>query len=126
MKPLWEELQDLADDLLRWNKVDKAQLQTLRAAAVQMENWFVANTELREENCDALARIQQQDNALHALADVFHHAAKFARGETTLDAFGTGVIDKAPFLNAMAAHGRDSVGSPLPARKKRKAAPCPA
>ena len=117
--PLWDELRETADYLIRWNKVDKPQLQVIRAAATQMENWFVANAELREENAAAIKRIQEQDAALHALADVFFHAAKFARQEVTLDAFGTGVIDKVPFLNAMASRGLNSVGGELPVRRKK-------
>lgn len=118
-RPLWDELADTADTMAIEGLVNKAQLQTLRAAAVQMENWFVANAELREEKDAAMKRVAEQDAALHALADVFFHAAKFARAEITLDAFGTGVIDKSPFLNAMAARGLNSVGAPLPKRKKR-------
>ncbi len=122
MMPLWDELSDIADTLTMVGKLDKPTLQTIRAAAVQMENWFTAVQELREEKDAAMKRVGEQDAALHALADVFHHAAKFARHEITMDAFGTGVIDKAPFKNIMAAHGLDGVGSLLPEKRKRKAA----
>lgn len=121
-RPLWEELNDAADTLALAGQVNKPTLQLLRAAAVQMENWFIANSELREENGAAIKRINEQDAALRALADVFFHAAKFARQEITMDAFGTGVIDKVPFLNAMAARGLNSVGGALPVRKKKVAA----
>ena len=122
MKTIWDELEDIADALACAGKLDKRQLQTLRAAAIQMENYFVGNAELREENAAAIKRINEQDAALRSLADVFFHAAKFARHEITLDAFGTGVIDKTPFLNAMAAQGLNSVGGALPVRKKQAAA----
>ncbi len=120
MKPLWDELSELADTLALAGKVDKPMLQTLRAAAIQMENWFIAVQELREEKDAAMKRVHAQDTALHALVDVFHHAAKFARHEITMDAFGTGVADKVPFRNIMSAHGLDSVGAPLPPRRKKK------
>ena len=121
MKPLWDELRETADDLLSWNKVSKQQLQVIRAAATQMENWFIANAELREENEACIKRILEQDEALHALADVFFHAAKFARREITLDAFGTSIVDKAPFTNVMAAHGLDSIGAPVKRRINKRA-----
>ena len=119
--PLWDELSEAADTLALAGTIDKRTLQTMRAAAVQMENWFTAAQELREEKDAAMQRVGEQDAALNALADVFFHAAKFARHEITLDAFGSGVIDKTPFLNAMTAHGLNSVGGALPARKKRAA-----
>ncbi len=121
MMPLWDELSELADTLALAGKVDKPALQTMRAAAIQMENWFIAVQELREEKDAAMKRVSEQDAALNALADVFHHAAKFARREITMDAFGTGVTDKAPFANIMAAHGLDGVGGPLPKKRARKA-----
>ena len=119
MKPLWDELSKAADMMALAGVLDRPTLQILRASAVQMENWFVANAELREENAAAIKRINEQDTALRSLADVFFHAAKFARHEITLDAFGTGVIDKVPYLNAMAAHGSDSIGAPVKQRKRK-------
>ena len=119
MTPLWDELSEAADTMALAGTLDRPTLQILRAAAVQMENWFVANAELREKNAAAIKRINEQDAALCALADVFFHAAKFARHEITMDAFETGVIDKVPFLNAMVAHGRDSIGAPVKTRKKK-------
>ncbi len=119
--PLWEELEDAADTLALSGQIDKRVLQLMRASSVQMKNWFVAVQELREEKDAAITRLQEQDAALHALANVFFHAAKFARQEITLDAFGTGVIDKAPFKNAMAAYGLDSAGGVRRAEKRRTA-----
>ena len=120
MTPLWDELSEAADTMALAGVLDRPTLQILRAAAVQMENWFIANAELREENAAAIKRINEQDTALRSLADVFFHAAKFARHEITLDEFGTSVIDKVPYLNAMAAHGRDSIGAPVKQRKKKE------
>lgn len=120
MKPLWDELSEAADTMALAGVLDRPTLQILRAAAVQMENWFVANAELREENAAAIKRIREQDAALRVLDDLFFHASKFARHEITMDAFGTCVIDKVPFLNAMAAHGRDGIGAPVKQRKKKE------
>jgi|DEB19_MinimDraft_2_1074335.scaffolds.fasta_scaffold15758_3 hypothetical protein len=118
-RPLWEELSEAADELAIAGKVDKQTLKLLRASVIQMENWFTGCQELREEKDEAMKRVDEQDSALNALADVFFHAAKFARHEMTIDAFGTCVIDKVPFLNAMAAHGLDSIGAPLQEKRKR-------
>lgn len=120
MKPLWEELSDTADTLALAGQIDKRALQTMRAAVVQMENWFTAVQELREEKDAAMKRVAEQDAALHALADVMTHSAKFARLEITMDAYGTGVIDKAPFVNAMAAFGLNSIGGDVAPKKPRK------
>lgn len=118
--PLWDELADVADTLAIAGQVQKPQLQTMRAAAVQMENWFVAVQDLREEKDAAMQRVSEQDAALQALADVFFHAAKFARREITMDAFATGMVDKAPFANIMVANGCNPVGSLLPPKRVRK------
>lgn len=120
MKPLWDDLSDLADTLALTGLVNKKELQIMRSASVQMENWFTAVQELRQEKDAAMKRVTEQDVALHALADVMAHSAKFARLEITMDAYGTGVIDKAPFANAMAAFGLNSVGGHKALKKPRK------
>ena len=120
-QPLWEELSDLADRLACAGQVATKDLRTIRAASVQMENWFIANSELREENGDAIKRVQEQDDALRSLADVFFHAGKFARGEITMDAFADGTKDMAPFRNIMAGmYGLNPVGGAPPAKRARK------
>jgi hypothetical protein len=92
----------------------------LQWAALHIESQDEALAALREENADAINRIGQQDDTLRGLADVFHHAAMLARKEITLDAFGAGIIDKAPFKNIMSVmYGRDSVGAPLPKKRTR-------
>ena len=120
-KPHWETITEIADRLLACEAIQGRDYKDLRSAAYQLELWFTALMELREE-CEA-ARIKrhEQDEALMALSDVFFHAAKFARQEITMDAFATGARDKAGFKNIMAtAYGRDSVGAPLPQKKQRK------
>jgi hypothetical protein len=121
IKPHWETIADLADRFAAMGVGSSKDIKDLRGAAYQMELWFTTVQELREE-CEA-ARIKrfEQDAALQALSDVFFHAAKFARGEMTMDAFATGVRDKAGFKNIMAtAYGRNSVGAPLPPKKTRE------
>jgi hypothetical protein len=121
MTPHWVTIELLTDRLERDGAVSKSDIKDLRSAAYQLELWFTALMELREE-CEA-ARIlrQEQDEALMILADVLSHTAKFARHEITMDAFAAVVRDKAGFKNIMAtAYGRDSVGAPLPPKKQRK------
>jgi hypothetical protein len=120
-KPHWETISELADRLAATGMVSNADIKDLRSAAYQLELWFSTLQELREE-CEA-ARIKryEHDTALQALSDVFFHSAKFARQEMTVDAFATGVRDKAGFKNIMAtAYGLDSIGAALPAKKIRK------
>jgi hypothetical protein len=121
-RPLWQDLAEAADTLALAGKVDKPTLQLLRASAVQMENWFIGNSELREELAEASQRIGQQDQALQALADTLQHAARFARLEVTMDEFGEAVRDKAPFANIMAHYGRGSVGEPAKAKRRKAVA----
>lgn len=121
-KPHWETIHELADRLDALGVIANSDIKDLRGAAYQMDLWFSAVKELREE-CEA-ARLKryEHDLALQSLSDVFFHAAKFARQEMTMDAFATGVRDMACFKNIMAtAYGRDSVGATLPAKKTRKA-----
>jgi len=120
-KPHWETVLNIADRLAASGVVSSRDIRDIRSAAYQLELWFTALQELREE-CEA-ARIKrhEQDEALMALSDVFFHAAKFASQEITMDAFATAVRDKAGFKNIMAmAYGRDSVGALLPPKKQRK------
>lgn len=121
-KPHWQTIAELADRLAAGQTPSKRDIEDLRGAAYQMELWFTTCQELREE-CEA-ARIKrhEHDSALSGLADMFFHAAKFARQEMTMDAFATGVRDTAPFKNIMAtAYGRDAIGALLPPKKTRKA-----
>lgn len=120
MKPLWDELADLADRLACAGQVALADLKTIRAAAIQMENWFEGNRDLRTENEAARAMVLQQDTALQVLGELFDESAKFCRKEMTLAGFSERVVDKAPFRNIMAAYGLDEVGVPLPAKRVRK------
>ena len=120
-KPHWKTIEELADRLAADDSASKHDIQNLRGAVYQMELWYTAVQELREE-CEA-ARIKraEHDAALKALSDVFFHAAKFARHEMTMDAFATGVKDMAPFKNIMATlYGQDAVGIPLKPKAKRK------
>lgn len=93
----------------------------LQATALHIEHQEAALDYVREENAALVQRVQEQDDALRALADVFFHAAKFARHEITMDEFGDGMKDQSMFRNIMAAaYGRDSLGAPLPPKKVRK------
>jgi phosphopantetheinyl transferase (holo-ACP synthase) len=119
--PHWVTIDLLTDRLEREGAVSKSDIKDLRSAAYQLELWFTTLQELREE-CEA-ARIKrhEQDEALQALSDVFFRAAKFAMQEITMDAFATGVRDKASFKNIMATvYGLDDVGTPLPPKKCKR------
>lgn len=120
-KPHWETIAELADKLASSEVASKRDIRDIRSAAYQLELRFTALQELLEECKAARIKRHEQDEALMALPDVFFHAAKFARQEMTMDAFATGVRDKAGFKNIMAtAYGRDGVGAPLPPKKQRK------
>ena len=121
-RPHWETIADMADRLAASGVVSIKDIKDLRGAAYQMELWFTTVQELREECEAARLKRHEHDLALQSLSDVFFHAAKFARQEMTMDAFATGVRDKAGFKNIMAtAYGLDSVGALLPPKKTRKA-----
>lgn len=124
MTPLWDQLTDAADRLACDGRVPLKDLKTMRAAAVQMQNWFDGNQELREENEAALKRINEQDQALRTLGTVLFEASRLAKNEVTFDAFENSAKDTAAFKNIMElAYGVNSVGGELPVRKARKGKP---
>ena len=121
-KPHWETILEMADRLASGGVATKRDIQDLRGAAYQMDLWFTAVQELREECEAARLKRHEHDKALQIMAFVLSNCVVFARQEITLDAFATGVRDKAGFKNIMAtAYGLDSVGAPLPPKKTRKA-----
>lgn len=114
-KPLWDELEDLADKLATEGKVSLTDLKTMRASAVQMGNWFEACQETRE-TLDAL----KLDNlkyrvALQTLNDVLGMSAKYAGLEAHEFSESDFSKDLAPFINIMVANGVEPY-----AKKKRK------
>jgi len=113
-KPLWDELEELADKLATEGKVSLPDLKTIRASAVQMANWFEACQETRQR-LEAL----QLDNlkyrvALQTLNDVLGISAKYAGLEAREFGDDSFAKDLAPFVNIMVANGVEPY-----AKKKR-------
>lgn len=111
---LWDELEELADKLATEGKVALPDLRTMRAASVQMGNWFEGNEDLRER-----LRLLEIDNlkyrvALKTLNDVLGMSAKYASLEAHEFGDDSFSRDLAPFKNIMVANGVEPY-----AKKKR-------
>ena len=72
--PLWDELAELADK--HAGTLPKKDLMVIRAAAIQMENWFVANQEAFDE-IDALTRERNAYRAM--LIELGTHLEAFSK-----------------------------------------------
>ena len=114
-KPLWDELEELADKLATQGNVVLKDLRTMRAASVQMGNWFEACQDLRVR-LEAL----EIDNLKYRVAlQSVHEAAGVVARYAGLEAHEFGddsfARDFAPFKNVMVANGVE------PYAKKRRA-----
>jgi hypothetical protein len=107
MTPLWDELSETADRLAVDGQVSIKDLRTLRAAAVQMGNWFEANQELREER----DRLQADNATYRAALNSINEAASLVASlaGTTAHEMGDATFarDFAPFINLMGIHHKD-------------------
>lgn len=131
---IWEELEAMADKLAVAGQVSLPDLRTLRAASVQMGNWFEANEELR-------ARLEslEVDNlkyriALKKVQEVSGMVARYAGLESHEFGDSSFARDFAPFINLMGIHHKDpDYGTPIkptghidtkqaPRQKKKEAA----
>ena len=113
MKPLWEELENMADKLAVAGMVELKDIKTMRAAAVQMENWFEANQEafadIDRHKADIVNYRAALKNINSALSDVSRYAG--VEGHEMGDS--TFARDFAPWANLMAgAHCDPDYGKP--------------
>jgi len=134
-KTLWDELEEMADRLAVAGQVKLPDLRTIRAASVQMGNWFEANQDLREQaeqlKADSLKYRTALGQVKDAMTMVARHAG-LAAHEFGDDDFAR---DFSPFINLMNRHGDLDYGPPgkptghidtkdAPRRKKKETA-CP-
>jgi hypothetical protein len=110
--PLWDELEELADRLAVAGQVKLPDLRTLRAASVQMGNWFEANQELREQvdmlKADCIKYRMALGRVKDSMTVVARHAGLEAH-EINDDDFAR---DFSPFINLMNLHGDPDYGPP--------------
>ncbi len=114
---LWEELEQVADRLAVAGQVTLPDLQTLRAASVQMGNWFEGNEDLRER-----LKALEIDNlkyrvALKSVQEAARVMSRFAGLEAHEISDDSFARDFAPFNNIMVANGVEPYAKPKRARK---------
>ena len=114
---LWDELEALADKLAIAGQVSLPDLRTLRAASVQMGNWFEANEDLRER-----LRLLEIDNlkyrvALQSVQEVASMVARYAGLEAHEFGDDSFARDLAPFKNIMVVNGVEPYAKPKRPKK---------
>lgn len=114
-RPLWDDLGKLADRLE--SKLTRQELQTLRACAVQMENWFEGCQEYRAELEQARTDANKYRVALLGLQGALGACAKFAGLEAYEMKADDFARDLAPFKNIMAVYGVEPYAKPKRSRK---------
>lgn len=114
-KPLWDEVEELADKLAIQGHVLQKDMRTMRAAAVQMSNWFEACQDLRERLQAIEIDNLRYRTALKNMQEVTSMAARYAGLEAHEFSDGSFARDLAPFKNIMAGYGVEPY-----AKKKRK------
>ena len=104
-KPLWDELEELADKLATKGDVVLKDLRTRRAASVQMSNWFEACQDLRVRLAALEVDNLRYRVALQNMQEVTSMAARYAGLEAHEFGDDSFARDLAPFKNIMVANG---------------------
>ena len=120
--PLWDELGDLADKLAVAGSVSMPDLRTIRAAAVQMGNWFEANQEYREQIQQLQADSLKYRAALVSIKESLRIVAAHANSEAFELMPDDFARDFAPFRNIMAFHKIEPYHKPKRKSKPKEAA----
>lgn len=114
---LWDELEQVADRLAVAGLVALPDLRTMRAASVQMGNWFEGNEDLRER-----LKALELDNlkyriALQSVQEATSMVARYAGLEAHEFSDESFARDLAPFKNIMVANGVEPYAKPKRTRK---------
>ena len=116
-QPLWDELEQVADRLAVAGQVALPDLRTLRAAAVQMGNWFEANQDLRTRLAALEIDNLKYRVALQNVQDASSMVARYAGLEAHEFGDDSFSRDLAPFKNIMVANGVEPYAKPKRTRK---------
>jgi len=122
--PIWQQLEDLSDKLGIEGKLTSAQMKLMRSCSMQLENWYVAVQEMREERDLAREDCTKYHQAMMQVGEVMRIGSQYLVKESHEKGDQTFARDFSSHINIMGGLHKDpdylKGGKPSPHIDMRK------
>jgi hypothetical protein len=110
--PIWDQLSTMAAELAPLDALSKKQMMLLKNSAIQMQNYFEANEELREDVERLQIDCKKYRNAIAHMGESCRELGLYAVKNSHEFGDHSFVRDNAPHINLMANLGFAEYGTP--------------